>query len=330
MKRTIARTLVLRVASPLTFIMLCVTGIMRGGYSAEEISADLLASSFILMYYPLSFETVPKSLGFVLGQMLFYELIVLLGVGGMDICLAITAASVPGLVLYTLVRVIERFKNVKVLFRVDSIWCAVEDYARNIYLSALGILALSALTACRFEAPSWVFAIHIFIMVIFLALSYLRAYTGSTVLIGVEREKAIKRVIQGNMRSVPEYGSPDDHMNMVYNKVIRVMETKKPYLDQSFTLDDLAETVFSNKLYLSKAINYYSGRNFRQFVNYYRVMYATELMKHERNLRMVQIALRCGFHSAVSFNMAFKLFMNMTPSAYYALIGSKAKVSLTA
>ena len=37
----------------------------------HEISADLLASSFILMYYPLSFETVPKSLGFVLGQMLF-------------------------------------------------------------------------------------------------------------------------------------------------------------------------------------------------------------------------------------------------------------------
>ena len=108
------------------------------------------------------------------------------------------------------------------------------------------------------------------------------------------------------------------------------MESKKPFLDPNFSLDTLAEAVFSNRVYLSKAINYYSGRNYRQFINYYRIMYATELIKKNYSIRVTELALRCGFHSVVSFNMAFKLYMNMTPSAYMGIVAGGGKTSLKA
>ena len=218
----------------------------------------------------------------------------------------------------------EKYSNVKLLFRVDATWCAVEDHARMVYAAILGAIVISLLTSCRYEAPAWVLFIHVFLLILYYAVSYLRAYSGSTFLIGINKERVIKKVIQGNLRTVPDFDGPDDHMNMVYNKVLRYMESCRPFLDSRFSVENLAEAVFSNKVYLSKAINYYSGRNFKQFINYYRVLYATELMKKDRHLKVTELALKCGFNSVVTFNAAFKLNMNMTPSSYYGMLAVKA------
>lgn len=322
MKKLIAKTLVLRAVSLLVLIVLCTIDALRGNTSLESVCAALTAASSILLFYPLSYEIVRRSLPFVFGQAGIYILLALSGIYAGNECLLAAVSAIPALIAYTAMRSGEKYGNVKVLFRVDSIWCSVEDHARMVYMMALGMLALSALTACRYEAPAWVFFIHVFVLTVYYILSYLRAYSGSTVLIGSDREKAIKRVIQGNLRNVPEYGAPDDHMNIVYGKVLRYMESHKPFLFDNFSIDDLAEAVFSNKVYLSKAINYYSGRNFRQFINYYRVMYATSLMKKDRHLKVTDLTVKCGFHSVVSFNMAFKLNMNMTPTAYYGLLAN--------
>ena len=330
MKKKIAKTLLLRVSSPLVLLVLCSVSMARGDLSAKVLCAYLIASSSILLFYPQSYETVVRSVPYVAGQAALYVAVALSPFFAGNECQMMVLACIPGLIAYTVMRSVEKYGNVKVLFRVDAIWCAVEEGSRMIYLMVLGILSLSALTACRFEAPAWVFFLHVFLLIIYLALSYMRAYSGRTFLIGLEREKAIRRVIQGNLRSSPEYGGPDDHMNMIYGKVLRFMESHKPYLKENFTIDELAQSVFSNKLYLSRAINYYSGRNFRQFVNYYRIMHATSLMKKDRHLKMTELAFKCGFHSVVSFNMAFKLYMNMTPSAYYGLLASKQGLAVTA
>lgn len=330
MKKYIAKNLLLRLLSPLTLAILCVIEAARGTFSAQALCANLLAASSLLLFCPLSFEIVGRSLPYAFGQAAVFVMVVCSRFFSGNECVLLTVSCVPGLLCYTVMRTLEKYGNVKVLFRVDAIWCSVEDYSRMVYMSVLGMIGVSVLTACRYEAPAWVFFIFVFILSAYMAIGYLRAWSGRTFLIGLEREKTIKRVIQGNLRSVPEYGGPDDHMNQVYGKVLRLMETRKPYLDPDYTLDDLAEAVFSNKVYLSKAINYYSGRNFRQFVNYYRVMYSTELMKKDYRMRVTDLALKCGFHSVVSFNMAFKLYMNMTPSAYYGILASRQKSAVKA
>lgn len=325
MKKYFAKNLILRSAPLLILIALCVICACRGIFSERSLCACLLASSYIFLFYPLSFELIRKSFPYVFGQSVLFVLMALSPLFPGNECLLITVSFIPAFVGYTFMRSTEKYSNVKLLFRVDATWCAVEDHARMVYAVILGAIVASALTSCRYEAPAWVFFIHIFMLVLYLVVSYLRAYTGSTFLIGYAKERIIKKVIQGNLRTVPEFDGPDDHMNMVYNKVLRFMESCRPFLDSRFSIEDMAEAVFSNKVYLSKAINYYSGRNFKQFINYYRVMYATELMKKDRHLKVAELSLKCGFNSVVTFNAAFKLNMNMTPSSYYGMLSYKAK-----
>lgn len=94
------------------------------------------------------------------------------------------------------------------------------------------------------------------------------------------------------------------------------MEEKRPYLDQTFDMSSLADRMFTNKLYLSKTINILSGRNFRQFVNFYRVRRAIELLKTDPRLKMGEVSEMSGFHSSVSFNMSFKVNTGKTPSEW--------------
>lgn len=102
----------------------------------------------------------------------------------------------------------------------------------------------------------------------------------------------------------------------LFQRVERYMEEKKPYLDESLSLEQLSKAIFSNKVYVSKNINYYSGRNFRQYINWYRIRHAIGLMKENPHLRMEDVSLRSGFHSTVSFNMAFRLFEGKTPTQW--------------
>ena len=102
----------------------------------------------------------------------------------------------------------------------------------------------------------------------------------------------------------------------VFQRVVRYMEEKHPFLDDSLNLEQISKAVFSNKVYVSKNINYYSGRNVRQFVNWYRIRYATDLLKADPHLKMEDVSVLSGFHSTVSFNMAFRLFEGKTPTQW--------------
>ena len=70
-----------------------------------------------------------------------------------------------------------------------------------------------------------------------------------------------------------------------------------------------------NKYYLSSI---FSGRlhmNFRQYLNHFRVEYASRLMK-ESHLPLTHIWAEAGFNSQRSFNRAFSDIMGMSPLEY--------------
>ena len=112
-------------------------------------------------------------------------------------------------------------------------------------------------------------------------------------------------------------------MTRLYERVVSHMEQKHPFLDEEFSLDDLAGAVFTNRGYLSRTINVLSGRNFSQFVNYFRVRYGVELMRKDPGLRLISVAQMCGFHSSPSFNAAFKVNMGETPSRFLERLRSE-------
>ena len=48
----------------------------------------------------------------------------------------------------------------------------------------------------------------------------------------------------------------------LYDKVCRYMTEHKPFLVESFSLQDLANALYTNRVYLSKTINHYSEKTF--------------------------------------------------------------------
>lgn len=102
----------------------------------------------------------------------------------------------------------------------------------------------------------------------------------------------------------------------LYERIEHYFETSRPYLNGNLTINDVVKVVYSNKVYISQAICHYTGRNFRQYVNYHRVMYSVELFKNNLELNVASLAEKSGFNNMVSYTMAFRLFMNETPSEW--------------
>ena len=125
--------------------------------------------------------------------------------------------------------------------------------------------------------------------------------------------------------SIPAAGKVlDEHVRLeqLFRRVENYMQREKPFLDDGFTLLGLASELATNKSLVSKAINLNSGKNFCQYANKYRVEYAVAMMKRDKRLRVGEVSIMSGFHSVASFNMAFKLFMNDTPSEYMRTLHS--------
>ena len=99
----------------------------------------------------------------------------------------------------------------------------------------------------------------------------------------------------------------------LYDRVLEYFVESKPYLNPNLTINDVVSVVFSNKLYISRAISKFTGRNFCQFVNYYRIVHAIEQYRNNTDLKVIELAVQSGFNSAVSFGMAFKLYMGEKP-----------------
>jgi len=102
------------------------------------------------------------------------------------------------------------------------------------------------------------------------------------------------------------------------NKLIRIMETEKPYLNHELRLDDLSRLMNLSRNHTSQIVNEHFNLSFFDFINKYRVKDAKNLlMNNEINkLTMTQIAYDVGFNNRASFYKAFKKFTAYNPSAY--------------
>ena len=100
----------------------------------------------------------------------------------------------------------------------------------------------------------------------------------------------------------------------LYDRCCKYMMERRPFLVDKYSIQDLANALFTNRAYLSKTINKFSGRNFCSYVNYYRVMYSVELFRANMSLKVTEMAELSGFHTVTSFYQAFRSVMGEPPS----------------
>lgn len=323
-----SRRLAIRLASSVGGIVLIASDlVLASRFGVSELVIDISFVTAMLIMFPCSFEKPDTSLKVSLGLLLFDLLTMLYflwkpyGTYGFK-SLRIVCSFVPMLVFvlfYYLRTAYRRFTGIRAMFRNAAVWHNVEEYSRFLYsiaFLATGMLFLcSAMSAGRLKGVLTVISLMMYLTLY--AVLYLRAITGRTFVLSVAAENRIKEIIKGNLRtSYVEKAEEDRKMNNLYRRVVMYMEEKKPYLDHTFDMADLADLMLTNKLYLSKTINILSGRNFRQFVNYYRIQRAIELFKTDPRLKVCEVSEMSGFHTAVSFNMLFKVNTGKTPTEW--------------
>lgn len=109
-----------------------------------------------------------------------------------------------------------------------------------------------------------------------------------------------------------------EEFNFFYNKLLDVLENKKPYLEPNISLFNLAKTVNISSHNLSQIINTKFKMNFFELMNTYRINEFKRKIKNGENkkLTLVSIAYDCGFNSKSTFNRVFKIITGKTPSSY--------------
>lgn len=103
-----------------------------------------------------------------------------------------------------------------------------------------------------------------------------------------------------------------EKLNSVVSKVIDYVNSN---LSADLTLNEMANIVFVNSVYLSTLFKSKTGQMYHDFVFCARMKKAQELLLDEQ-LKVYEVAQNVGYSNARSFSDAFKRFCGMTPSKY--------------
>lgn len=119
--------------------------------------------------------------------------------------------------------------------------------------------------------------------------------------------------------------TPNDDIVTESNPLMAAISSKMDkehlFLQRGLKLDDMAAACHTNRTYISNCINQYTGMNFANYVNSYRVNYSKELLKAKTSgVTISQIGQMSGFSDEVSFIRNFKKNVGMTPSEWVATL----------
>ncbi len=110
----------------------------------------------------------------------------------------------------------------------------------------------------------------------------------------------------------------DADKKLLFDKVNFLIDDQKLFTQPKLSLDFLANEVDLNTIKLSNIIKQFSGKNFNDYVNEFRIDLAKELLKSSdyKNYTINSIGLESGFNSKSSFYATFKKHTGLTPTEY--------------
>ena len=118
-----------------------------------------------------------------------------------------------------------------------------------------------------------------------------------------------------------------ENRTQLLNSIEMLMEDPEIFCDPEFSLELLAEKVHSNSNYVSHVINECYGKNFRTFINEYRIKEAVRMLSLPEYTKysLETISEMVGFKSKTTFHKLFLKIVGVTPSFYLKSMQSKKK-----
>ena len=113
-------------------------------------------------------------------------------------------------------------------------------------------------------------------------------------------------------------GLGEEQAGKLYKQLVGCMTNQKLFTDSEITLAALARVLEVHPNHLSQVINSYEGKNFYDYINFYRVEEFKKLapLPDNRNYTLLSLAYECGFNSKTSFNRNFKKVTGVSPTEY--------------
>lgn len=144
-------------------------------------------------------------------------------------------------------------------------------------------------------------------------------FINTLVLYSIAKANHGKREVHAEMVVEPIDVKPlsDAQDAAVVEQINQWMTQTRLFLDPELTLEQLAESVKLSPRRISNAINRYSGQNFFDYINSFRVKTAAAILT-ERGMdaNMLDVIADAGFNSKSTFYRAFKRVMNMSPTEF--------------
>jgi YesN/AraC family two-component response regulator len=106
------------------------------------------------------------------------------------------------------------------------------------------------------------------------------------------------------------------NLDNLEKKLIQLMEEKKIYLEDKFTLNDLALELEITSHQLSEYLNQERKTSFAQLLNKYRISEAKKLLIENKEDTILSIAYQVGYQNKSTFNDIFKKETGLTPSEF--------------
>lgn len=200
--------------------------------------------------------------------------------------------------------------------RAYRIWCE-ENYSTmdNIdvqwivrYLVMLIVLGLSLFYMCLTDNPARAFTQQWLLLLLF-------GYSTMQILFRPDPWKQLRSTV------AEEPEAPDPSIAAYCATLEAWLDKEKPYLNPDFQLMDLRQALPLNRTYLSQLINSAYGCSFYQWVNGLRIKEAKRMMREQPELKIQDLADRCGFSSRQVFARVFARETGFTPSEWISSSG---------
>ncbi len=130
-------------------------------------------------------------------------------------------------------------------------------------------------------------------------------------------------IVSESPRKYRKSGLGSDDAGLLHERLLRLMEHERPYLDPELTLGDLAGRLACPSNHISQVINELESESFYDFVNRYRVDAVAARLRDPSwaGSTVLDLAFDSGFGSKSTFNRAFRARTGQPPGRYRSRLG---------
>lgn len=116
-------------------------------------------------------------------------------------------------------------------------------------------------------------------------------------------------------------------IDLVHLEINKFMNTRKPFLQKGYSLEDMSNDLGYTIHVLSAVINKSENKHFNAYLNQFRIRYCLEYITKTKTqfLKLRHLADACGFSNRNTFASAFEQITSEKPSVYITKLLAKTQ-----